>query len=421
MNVCSSAYISYAKTTIACAVSVPAALLTALLALNLFPTIVGYFVAALCVLVGLVAIVFVCAGVLTIRRYIRGVHEKPDLFLELNRSRDAVAILTATYPRTTALRRWLARQFLGHDFVVGDEVEVKSWPEICATLDEQGCLEQMPFMPEMLAMCGKRARVFRCVHRLFDYRKTRKMRHMEGTVLLIGAVCNGSSHGGCEAACHTIWKSAWLRRPDGGLGTADIPKSAHRPEPITDTDALQFGIRPPRYGCQLTQLNSSSQPIGNWSITNFFRPLIAGNVTLAAFVVAWLTHHFDELQHLRQGVGFPAFDLASRDSASSKEMRLTVGDQVVVRSSAEIRATLDDQLMHKGMWLEPDMLNHCGHRHCVQAEIRKLIDIVTGEMRTMKTPAFLLQDVHFSGERQLFNAQYEPLFWRAAWLRREGD
>jgi hypothetical protein len=39
-------------------------------------------------------------------------------------------------------------------------------------------------------------------------------------------------------------------------------------------------------------------------------------------------------------------------------------------------------------------------------------------MRTMKTPAYLLREVHFSGERQLFNAQHEPLFWRAAWLQR---
>jgi len=36
----------------------------------------------------------------------------------------------------------------------------------------------------------------------------------------------------------------------------------------------------------------------------------------------------------------------------------------------------------------------------------------------MKTPAYILRDVHFSGERQQFNAQYEPLYWRGAWLRR---
>jgi hypothetical protein len=56
----------------------------------------------------------------------------------------------------------------------------------------------------------------------------------------------------------------------------------------------------------------------------------------------------------------------------------------------------------------------------VTSEVTRLVDIVTGEIRTMKTPAYILQGVHFSGERQLFNAQYEPLFWRSAWLEREG-
>jgi hypothetical protein len=30
----------------------------------------------------------------------------------------------------------------------------------------------------------------------------------------------------------------------------------------------------------------------------------------------------------------------------------------------------------------------------------------------------VLRDIHFSGERQLFNAQCEPLMWRGVWLRR---
>jgi hypothetical protein len=324
-------------------------------------------------------------------------------------------------------RRWLARRLLGHDLVVGDLVEIRSWAEIRATLDEQGRLEQLPFMPEMLAMCGQRALVFRCVHRLFDYRKTRHMRHMDGGVLLVGTVCNGSNHGGCEAACHTIWKSAWLRRVEqsdavaGAPGdTAGAPASSDRSDPLKDTAVLQFGTQAPQYACQLTQLHDASRPIGNWSAINFLRPSIAGNVAPAAFAVGWLTPLFNELQHLRHGVGFPEFDVTTLDGGRREEIRLEPGDQVVVRPSGEIRATLNDQFIHRGLGFEEDMLKHCGRRYCVQTEIRKLIDIVTGEMRTMKTPAYVLRDVHFSGERQQFNAQYEPLFWRGVWLRRDG-
>jgi hypothetical protein len=412
---------SYVKTTVACLALVAVALVFAFLALYWLPKLVGLVVAAVSVLIAIGAAILSCASVLVLVRYKRGLLGAHDLFLELNRSRDAAAIKAAGAARTTRMRRWLARRLLGHDFIVGDLVEVKTWAEIRTTLDERGCLEQMPFMPEMLRMCGQRAYVFRCVHRLFDYRKTRRMRHLDGAVLLVGTVCDGSSHGGCEAVCHTIWKSAWLRRVKADEDSAGAPTSTSRSDPLQDAAALQFGTQPPRYTCQLTQLNAASQPIGNWSAKNFLRPLISGNVTPAAFVVGWLTHLFNELQHQRQGVAFPEFDAAAQDGERSEEPRLEVGDQVVIRSPAEIRATLNDQLMHRGMGFEEDMLKHCGRRIFVQAEVRRLIDIVTGEMRTMKTPAYILRDVHFSGERQLFNAQYEPLFWRAAWLQRVRD
>jgi hypothetical protein len=417
----SFAFKSYLKTTIACLVLVPMALLVALLGLYWLPQILGPALAALSALVALGAATLACASAVVLLRYKRGALGQRDLFLELNRSREAAAIKAATTAHATRARRWLARRLLGHDFVVGDLVEIKAWAEIGATLDERGCLDQVPFMPEMLAMCGQRAYVFRCVHRLFDYRKSRRMRHMDGAVLLVGAVCDGSSHGGCEAACHTIWKSAWLRRVERSGDGAGASVSPRRADSVESRALLPFGTQAPRYACQLTQLHVASRPIGNWSAINFLRPLVSGNVAPAAFVVGWLTHLFNELQHLRQGVGFPAFEVAVQGGEKREEARLEAGEQIVVRSSAAIRATLNDQSLNRGLYFEPDMLKHCDRRHSVQAEVKRLIDIVTGEMRTMKTPAYILCDIHFSGERQLFNAQHEPLFWRAVWLRRDGN
>ena len=413
------AFKSYLKTTVACLVLVPVALLFALLGLYWLPKVVGPVVTTLSLLGAFGAAALSCAGALVLVRHRRSVLGERDLFLELNRSREPAAIKAATAARTTRARRWLARRLLGHGLVVGDLVEIKPWAEIRSTLDERGCLEQLPFMPEMFNMCGQRAYVFRCAHRLFDYRKTRRMRHMEGAVLLVGAVCNGANHGVCEAACHTIWKSAWLRRVERNDAATGAWVSSDRSDPTRDATFLQFGTKAPSYACQLTELHAASQPIGNWSAANFLRPLIAGNVAPAAFIVGWLTHIFNDLQHRRQGVSFPAFEVASQEVGRLEDTRFQAGDQVVVRSSAEIRATLNDQFEHRGMGFEPDMLKHCGRRCCVQAEVKRLIDIVTGEMRTMKTPAYILRDIHFSGERQLFNAQYEPLFWRGVWMRRD--
>jgi hypothetical protein len=396
------------------------ALWFALLGLHWLPKAAGSVVTALGALFLLGAAVLACASAVVLVRYKRDALGKPDLFLQLNRSRGPAAIKASPVGRITRTRRWLARHLSGHDLVVGDLVEVKTWTQIRATLDEKGCLDELPFMPEMLAMCGKRVRVFRCAHRLFDYRKTRRMRHMDGTVLLVSTVCDGSNHGGCQAACHTIWKSAWLRRVEPREDAAAEPVSSNASGLVTEAAIPQFGTQAPRYVCQLTQLHAASRPIRKWSVTNFMLPLISGNVAPAAFIVGWLTHIFNQLQHLRQGVGFPVFEHAQHPGRH-EEARLEPGDQVMVRSSAEIRATLNDKLMHRGLWFEPDMLKHCGRRFCVNSEVEKIIDVVTGEMLTMKTPAYVLRDVHFSGERQLFNAQHEPLFWRAAWLRRAWD
>jgi hypothetical protein len=404
---------SYAKTTLTCLALALIAIMSLIFVAKWVPGVAGVLFATLLGLAAIPVAVGAFAGCIVLVRYIRSWRGERDLFLELNQSREPSAIQARA--ARMPIRRWLARLSLGHDLIVGDLVEVRSWSEICNTLDSKGCLDGLPFMPEMLQMCGKSARVFRSAHRIFDYRKTRRMRHLHGAVLLAGTVCDGSSHGGCEAACHTIWKAAWLRRIDNAPGLkTDAATEAAR----DDHAVLQSGCIAPRYTCQLTQLNAATEAVGNRNFVNFIRPLVSGNVTVRAFAVGWLTHLFNVLQDLRGGVSFPAFEQGEEGGRKPDDLHLHLqsGDTVLVRSSAAIRSTLNDRFRHRGLWFETDMLKYCGRPSEVQAEVKKLIDIVTGEMRTMKTPAYILRDVHFSGERQLFNAQYEPLFWRGVWL-----
>jgi hypothetical protein len=51
----------------------------------------------------------------------------------------------------------------------GEWVRVRSFAEISATLDGEGRLDGLPFMPEMLRYCGKRHRVFRRVEKIHHY------------------------------------------------------------------------------------------------------------------------------------------------------------------------------------------------------------------------------------------------------------
>ncbi len=53
-------------------------------------------------------------------------------------------------------------------FKVGDSVEVRSRGDILATLDKNGWLDNLPFMPEMFAYCGARFRVHKSAHKTCD-------------------------------------------------------------------------------------------------------------------------------------------------------------------------------------------------------------------------------------------------------------
>lgn len=47
----------------------------------------------------------------------------------------------------------------------GQLVQVRELPDVLATLDSDGKLDGLPFMPEMAALCGQTFRVIRRVER----------------------------------------------------------------------------------------------------------------------------------------------------------------------------------------------------------------------------------------------------------------
>ena len=97
-------------------------------------------------------------------------------------------------------------------FRARDLLEVRTKEEILATLDANGCIDGMPFMPEMLQFCGARVRVGAVAHKTCDTAKrTYKGRRLESMVHLDDLRCDGSAHGGCQAACKLFWRDEWLR------------------------------------------------------------------------------------------------------------------------------------------------------------------------------------------------------------------
>src|ERR1700721_2329726 len=182
---------------------------------------------------------------------------------------------------------------------VGQWVEVRSKEEILWTLDREGQLEGMPFMPEMFAFVGKRCRVLKTAHKSGDYSKpypfyTRRLRrtvHLETR-------CDGGAHDGCQASCLLYWKEDWLK-PIGDpedSESSDIPVLPNRgPDDRPFAKCPENDIRDrtkvrssegetPKYMCQMTQIPFATTPLAWWDPRQYLQDYLSGNVNLGRIV-----------------------------------------------------------------------------------------------------------------------------------------
>src|SRR5262245_240976 len=184
-----------------------------------------------------------------------------------------------------------------HRLRVGDWVQVRSAQEIFATLDEQSRLDGLPFMPEMLQFCGKRYRVNKSAHKTCDTIRSSRSRWMADAVHLEGLRCDGTGHGGCQAACLLFWKTAWLipvRHEDASQEfVSEIPpEHGDRPQDhrlaalaeSTCVPALEGGDGNKRYSCQATELLKATTPLDWWDPRQYALDLSLGNVSIRDFI-----------------------------------------------------------------------------------------------------------------------------------------
>ncbi|MEQ6902946.1 hypothetical protein [Nocardioides sp. YIM 152588] len=317
---------------------------------------------------------------------------------------------------------------------VGDLVEVRSATEIRATLDERGELDGLPFMPEMLAFCGRRMTVHKVAHKACDTISGSGMRRMRDAVHLSGARCDGSAHGGCETACSIYWKEQWLRRVD--------PDTAPPPNPEPDGRVLLPLLevnarRAPgadgsvRYSCQGTEmLRATPEHLPARDLRQYSRDVATGNAGPRAVVTAFLVSLFNLYQQLAKRVlpaalwfrgGLQWRFLAGKVTSGrtpTAHLDLQPGELVRIKSREEILATLDQNLLNRGMGFDVEMSRFCGRIARVKARANQCIDERTGEMLTMKNPCIILEDIVCEGA---FNANCPREFvcwWREIWLER---
>jgi hypothetical protein len=278
-------------------------------------------------------------------------------------------------------------------------VDVRSAAEISATLDEQGCLDGLPFMPEMLAYCGKRLRVHRradrtCVGEL-------GFRHMRDAVFLEEARCSGAAHDGCQRGCLMFWKEAWLK-PAGALGVGA--------RAAVITAATKSGDT---YRCQSTMLvEATTGSISRWDIRPFLREIRHGEMRVFAFVAL-------VARTVMARLGKPRVQ-PLRGQAGKKnrgDLHLQTGEQVQVKTAPQIAAELDDRGANCGMVFRDAMHQAIGGRYRVAFPVTRIIVEETGKMVHLKNTV-ALDGVTCEGPCVAHCPRKEFLYWRESWLER---
>jgi hypothetical protein len=332
-------------------------------------------------------------------------------------------------------------------FVSGDWVEVRSREEILATLDENGRLDGLPFMPEMFEFCGKRFTVFKRAHKTCDPPSGLRGRRMDSAVHLEGVRCSGEGHGGCQAACLMFWKNAWLKSANGpsqsaaastpreakGCSEAQVQAQTRRSGDPADVE--------PIYSCQSTELFQATQPLQWWDLRQYVEDYTSGNVSLsrmfASFVFfvwdflatsglglgAGLRWTYDNFQKLRGATPYPARigTVPEGTKTPSVTLNLQPGELVKVKRYDEILKTLDEHGHNRGMWFDPEMVPYCGGTYRVLRRVNSIINEKTGRMQHMKNSCIVLEDVACAScyaKYRKFCPRSIFAYWREIWLER---
>lgn len=309
---------------------------------------------------------------------------------------------------------------------VGEAVEVRSEAEILSRLDENGRLDGLPFMPEMLQFCGQRFRVHKSAHKTCDTIQKTGLRRMKQAVHLDNLRCNGEFHGGCQANCLLFWKEAWLKRitveqPRESVSAVQIKESCNQDIVFAATRVRGDNPQEEVFSCQATELRRATSPLPWWDIRQYLRDYLSGNVSLSHLLWIAALALFNMVQRKRGGRGYPYYEGKLANKTPRKTLGLNPGDLVEVKSKEEIEQTLGVNSRNRGLWFDVEMLAYCKSRFRVLQRIERLIDEKSGKMIRLSNDCIMLDGVTCAGDHSV-NRRLCPRaiysYWREIWLKR---
>jgi hypothetical protein len=370
--------------------------------------------ALLCLTVGVVAGLVVVGGLIGLHRDMMELSGRP-YYSQHPRECSAGAF--------ARLRRRLLKLLPGSPARLrlwpGEWVKVRSFAEISATLDGEGRLDGVPFMPEMLHSCGQRHRVFRRVEKIHYYfgPTAPHLRRLRDAVLLEELRCDGTGHGGCQAGCQIVWKEAWLVPSDSAQADLVTQEAAN----AARLDKYTKVIAPngeERYACQMTELPGATTRLSWRDPRHYWRDLCSGNVRFGPFVTAVALALFNVVQRKSGGEVEPYREKTDRKTSLKGVLDLQPGEIVRVKTRREIEQTLNSASKNRGLWFDREMHRFCGGEFRVAAVVRNIVDEASGKMLTMGSPCIVLEGVAATGEYLGLCPQHELIFWHEVWLER---
>ena len=309
----------------------------------------------------------------------------------------------------------------------GDLVVVRPPGEILATLDADGRLEGLPFMPEMLDWHGKSFRVLRRVEKTCVESEPRQYPHRQfasqDVVFLDGPRCDGGGHDGCHRGCRPFWKEAWLRPANGDAA----PQQSSGEDLAKLRARLKVKAADDRYVCQSTELLKATAPFPGrkkpWMMRIAFREVSNGDLSVGRLVrlfLRWLRFRVP-----RAFTGDNSLH-GTNQRTPSESLGLQPGELVRVKSRATIAATLDPLGRNRGMGICEEMTLLCGREAEVRNRVDRIIEEKTGKMRPLQHSVMLrnLEGDQTACEECLCHAELgdcprgELMYWREIWLER---
>ncbi len=336
----------------------------------------------------------------------------------------------------------------------GDWVEVKSKEAILTSLDQNGNLEGMPFMPEMLKYCGRRFRIYKRAHKTCDYSTGgMESRRVPSAVHLEGLRCTGEAHGGCQAECLLFWKEAWLTKVEGPspAGSVDGVQRAAA-EAVTSApgcteadlhEATAVSTEPETiYSCQATRIPRFTTLLPPSELDQYVEAYASGNFRLRQMPAPLIFRVYERLvrsrlgatgipqrvydvfQQLRGGLPYPnrPGKIPSGDKTPrGKPLNLQPGELVRVKSFKSILETINREGLNRGLLFSQELVPYCGQVARVHSRVNRIIDEKNGKMLHFKNECIILENVicqarYNAGLAFCPRANYP--YWRELWLER---